>query len=89
MTTTTIQVINFILVLIGLYVWFRMAQINLLLSVAPLALLIHYSVFYLILWIFPLDAEAVNIWSAALRMQGIFTLIITGLQIKLESQHGK
>lgn len=89
MTTTEIQVINFALVMIGIIVWVKMAKIDFLLSVAPLALLIHYVVFYLVYWIFIPPPVTVNIWSAALRLQGIITLIILGLQMKMELGHGK
>ena len=80
--------------IIGIVVWWHFAKTRGmgLMAVTPLAFFIHILIFYFVVFAKDLDtANPVFItWSAAIRLQSLFTVILLGLQIGLEVKpHGK
>lgn len=90
-----VQIVTVITSATGLYLWVRFYfkhPRQRYLVVAPLSIIIHTLIFYSTVAIIGLNSEVIIFtnWSAALRLHGMFIMIIMALQISEEcGRHGR
>jgi hypothetical protein len=83
-----LRYINIACIIFAIIVWRRFAKRYpryTLLTVAPIAWLIHALLYYLFVIFFSAGNQAmINIWSSTLRLHAILTFALIGMQISLE-----
>lgn len=77
------QALTLALSIAGVALWLRWAdnRTRLLYAIAPLSYLLHRAVFYVVITLFYVPNDQTVIWSSAISLHGVITLILAVLSM--------
>ncbi len=78
------QALTLALSVVGMALWIRWASTRnrRLYAIAPLSYLLHRAVFYVVITLFVIPNDQAVIWSSAISLHSVITLIVAALSMR-------